>query len=171
MFNCVCYNSISFLSRHVVQVLEKGEEKSVSKREDLLREKISSIIHCNIYGDSLLSVPHEPFDVVSCNNTLGPVSNTVEQFEQNCAKVGSLVKPGGFLTMLQSEEGSFYKVSGSEKENFHSLFITRKQFHRAVEKAAFTVVMSARKDAPLQPQNIPGNRKGVMFLAAQKNII
>ena len=171
MFNLVCYNPASFLSRHVVQVLEHGEEKSVSKREDLLREKISSIIHCNIYGDSLLSVPHEPFDVVSCNNTLGPVSNTVEQFEQNCAKVGSLVKPGGFLTMLQSEEGSFYKVSGSEKDNFHSLFITRKQFHRAVEKAGFTVVMSARKDAPLQPQNIPGNRKGVMFLAAQKNII
>ena len=71
--------------------------------------------------------------------------------------------------MLQSEEGSFYKVTDKMDENFHSLFITCEQFHRAVEKAGFTVVISARKDAPVSPQNIPGNRKGVMFIAALKD--
>ena len=71
--------------------------------------------------------------------------------------------------MLQSEEGSFYKVADKMEENFHSLFITQEQFHEAAESAGFTVIMSARKDAPTNPQNVPGNRKGVMFLAARKN--
>ena len=158
-----------FLARHIVQVLEKGEEDSISAREDLLRSKITAIIPCDIYDESILSVPYPPFDVVSCNNTLGPVSSTLEQFEENCKKVGALVKPGGYITMLQSEEGSFYKVMDKMEENFHSLFITRDQFHKAIEKAGFTVVMSARKDSPLSPQNIPGNRKGIMFAAAIKH--
>lgn len=166
MFDHICAS----LSRHVVLELEQQqEEKFVAMREELLRSKITSIIHCDIYGDPLLSVPHEPFDIVSCNNTLGPVSDTLDEFRQNCRKLSELVKPGGFLTMLQSEEGSYYKVADKTEENFHSLFITQDEFHDAAENAGFTVVMNARKDAPITPKNVPGNRKGVMFLAAQKN--
>ena len=149
----------------MVQRLEQQEgDDAVVAREKLLRSKITSIIPCDITKNQIVSGTQGLFDIVSCNNTLGPVSHSLEEYRENVKKLAALVKPGGYLTIIQSWDGSYYGVG---EHNFHSLRITDEQFEEAVKGAGLTIVMNERKVAPTVAKNIPGNRKGMLFAAAQ----
>ena len=158
---------IAFPCRHVVEKLEKQKgDDPVLAREELLQSKITSIIPCDITAQPMMPGAQGLFDVVACNNTLGPVSHSVQEYRENVSKLTAVVKPGGYLTILQSWDGSFYGVG---EQSFHSLRITDEQFEEAVRGAGLSIVMNERKGAPAVIKDIPGNRKGMLFVAAQKS--
>ena len=76
-----------------------------------------------------------------------------------------MLKPGGYLLAIQSWDGSFYGVG---EHSFHSLRITADNFEEAVKAAGLSIVIYKKKAAPEVIRDIPGNRKGMLFIAAKK---
>ena len=150
----------------MLEKLEKQEasDGAISAREDLVRSKISCVVPCDITKDPVVSA-EGLFDVVSCSNVLGPVSNSLEEYHQNVKKLAALLKLGGYLVVVQSWDGSFYGVG---KQNFHSLRITDAEFEEAIKAAGLTATVYKKKGAPAVVRDIPGNRKGMLFVAGNK---
>ena len=145
--------SILHLYRHVLWKLEKLEgEDAVTAREDLVRSKISSVIPCDINGDPIVTGAEGLYNVVTCNNTLGPVSHSLEGYNENVKKLAAMLKPGGYLLAIQSWDGSFYGVG---ERSFHSLRITADNFEEAVKAAGLSIVMYKKKAAPEVVRDFP----------------
>ena len=111
---------------HVVQNLEvNGVEEAVT-REALVREKVTSVISCDIYSSPIVAEGFEgPYDVVSSSCCLESVCSTRETFKQNVKKLSALVKPGGRMMLylsernMEPESGVYY--TGSQRHVIVSL--------------------------------------------------
>ena len=137
------------------------------KRQELLRNRISSIIACDILCDNPLFVKHEPFDIVSTGLCLEVVCSTYTEYKEGVKKLVRLLKPGGFLLMFTEERTTFYMVGGKK---WSCLYLTLEQIKEALVEAGTVVLVAKRDPAPIvEIENpIASDYKAVLFLAAQK---
>ena len=138
------------------------------KREELLRERISSIVPCDIFHDNpLLDIKPDPFEIISTNLCLEAACSSYEEYKASLKKLVGLLKLGGFLLMLIVERETFYMV---DKKKWFCLYLTLEQVKEALAKAGMEIVMIARDPAPMKHIDNPkvSDYKALVFVAAQK---
>ena len=141
------------------------EEEEVRKREEVVRSRLSSITHCDIKQRPALRDHSEPFHIVCTNLCLESVNETYEEFAESIRLLHTLVRPGGYLTMMVSVERHVYTVSG---HLFYQLYLTTADITRALESASFAVVVSKRLDMPEAAGNAFDDCKGFEFFVGHR---
>lgn len=137
------------------------------KREELLRQRVTHIIPCDIHCDNPLVTEQEPFEIVSTSLCLEIACTTHTEYKAGIKKLVGLLKPGGFLLMFIVERQTFYVVG---KKKWSTLYITLEQVKKALADAGVGILVDERDPASMeQIQNpIVSNCKGFAFVAAQK---
>ena len=135
------YNWSSYFS-YVVQELEGKGPEEVEKRQDLVRQRVKAVVHCDITQDPPIEKGYnKQYDVVMTSLCLSATSRTPEDFRNGIARLGKLVKPGGILMEYDSERESvrqrLYHVGDAE---FLALDVTRDFAKTAIIDAGFTNV-------------------------------
>ena len=154
--------------KYAVNELEQttGEE-AWRKREELLRNRISSIIACDIFCDNPLITNQEQFDIVSTCWCLEFICKTYMQYKESVKKLVGLLKPGGFLLIFFDERCTFYIVG---KEKWFCLYVTLENVVEALTEAGTAVIVTKRDPDPVEKiQNpIKDDSKASVFVVAQK---
>ena len=135
------YDWSSYFS-YVVQELEGKGPEEVEKRQDLVRQLVKAVVHCDITQDPPIEKGYDrQYDVVMTSLCLSVSSRTPEDFRNGIARLGKLVKPGGMLMVYDSERESvqqrLYRVGEAE---FLQLDVTQDFAKTALIEAGFTDV-------------------------------
>lgn len=105
--------------KYVVRDLEgESSEDAEEKREQELRDKITEITSCNIRAESFLDSQVKQFDVIHTNLCLEIACESMEEFSKCLAKLGELLKPGGYFVMLTAKGGRWYTCAGAGDKLF-----------------------------------------------------
>ena len=154
--------------QYVVNKLEQTEKEDAWKeREELLRSRLKSIIPCDITQDRPLGDCEDKFDIIWTSLCLDAACNTYDQYKLAVKKLVAMLKPKGFLVMLEVEEETFYRVG---QVKWKCLFLTLDEIQEALQEAGLMVVELKRDLAPPQQQEQPmvSDYKAFVFLAAKK---
>lgn len=154
--------------QYVVNELEGKEGEAVwQEREALLRSQIKAIIACDITQEYPLMIKQEPFDIVSTSLCLEAACKSYDEYKTAVKKLGSLLKPGGFMIMTAVERETFYMAGG---KRWFCLSLTLAQIREALELAGFVILEAERDPAPIEQINNPtvSDYKALLFVAAQK---
>lgn len=137
------------------------------EREALLRNRMSSIIPCDIFRDNPLLVKQEPFEIISTSLCLESACTTYAEYKEGIKKLVGLLKPGGFILVFLVERETFYVV-GNKK--WSCLYLTLEQVKEALTEVGTAVFVAERDPGVMdQIQNpVIADGKGFAFLAAQK---
>ena len=155
-----------FGCRYVVSEIEKGAgEEAVLQREEEVRSRLSSILHCDIKKRPALPNHLDPFDIVCSNLCLESVNETYEEFAESICLLYSLLRPGGYLALMVSVERTVYTVSGHK---FYQLYLTMADITRALKSAGFTVEVTKRLDMPEAAGKVFDDCKGFEFYVGHK---
>ena len=137
--------------RYVVKELEKGDEDGVSNRQKMLRSKISDIIKCDLELDYPLLKKYPPFDVLSMNMCIEVVAPDIGKFTDYLKLLRSLLKDGGYMSLLVSlEETYYYVVRGARR--YPHLYVTSDDVRMAFKESGFEILRVQRFDIPLKSQ-------------------
>ena len=153
--------------KYVVNKLECKGEAVWQEREALLCSQIKAIIACDITQDYPLETKQEPFDIVSTSLCLEAACKSYDEYKTAVKKLGSLLKPGGFMIMTAVESETFYMAGG---KRWFCLSLTLAQIREALELAGFVILEAERDPAPIEQINNPtvSDYKAFLFVAAQK---
>jgi len=158
--------------KFAVNKLEKPEQGATTScnwcyRETMLRQRITTIIGCDICQDYPLSIKQDPFNIISTSHALEAICKTFSEYKAAVKKLVALLKPGGYFTIFGDECETFY-MTGQKK--WPCLYITLEQMKEALAEAGMMVVVAKRDEASVeQLQNpITSDYKAVLFVAAQK---
>ncbi|XP_065920857.1 indolethylamine N-methyltransferase-like [Dysidea avara] len=137
------------------------------EREELLRQRVSSIVPCDALNENPLLVEQEPFEIISTNLCLEAACTSYEEYKGAAKSLAKLLKPGGMFVTVSPERGTFYMFGGKK---WPCLYITLEQVTEALSEAGMVVLVSERDPASMeQIQNpIAADIKAFVFLAAQK---
>ena len=81
------------------------------ERQELLRNRVTNIIPCDIFSDNPLLVKQESaFEIVSTSLCLEAACTTHAQYKEGVKKLVGLLEPGGFLLIFGDEQGTFYTI-------------------------------------------------------------
>ena len=90
----------SLYCEYIVQKLENGSLQEAKMREKQIYNIAKAVVHCDIAQDPPIETGYEgPYDVVICCLSIGNVSKTNEDFEEEIRKIAALVKSGKHLLM------------------------------------------------------------------------
>ena len=128
---------------YVVQDLEGKGPEEVEKRQNLVRQLVKGVVHCDLTQDPPIEKGYDKeYDVVSSSFCICSVAKTPEEFCQYYSKLGQLVKPGGTLitTEIETEKGgkNMYYVGN---DVFASFSVTRDLATKALMDAGFADIM------------------------------
>lgn len=154
--------------RYVVNELEgKGGDAAWQEREALIRSRMTSIIACDIKQECPLEVEKGPFTIISTSLCLEAACESYAEYKRSVQKLGQLLEPGGFLTMLAVEGESFYVVG---QDKWYCLDLTQTQIEEALEEAGFAVLVTEREPAPIELTRNPtvSDYKSVSFIVARR---
>ena len=154
--------------KHVVNEVEHiAGDDAWQGRQELLRNRITNIIPCDIFSDNPLLVKHEPFEIVFTGLCLECACTTYAEYKEGVKKLVGLLKPGGFLLMLLDERETFYMVG---EKKFSCLSLTLEQVKEALVEAGTAILVAEHDPAPMELiQNpIDSDFKAFLFVAAQK---
>lgn len=107
--------------RYVVQELEGKGEQETKERQDLVRNVVKDVVHCDINNDPPLDGGYnQMYDVVVCSLVLEGASNSRQEYRSNASHLAKLVKPGGslFLYSVENKNG-FYSFGNRRLPNIH----------------------------------------------------
>ncbi len=125
--------------RYQVNKLEgKAGEEVVVEREKLLRERITSLEHCDLTKPKVVDQQLGTFDIVSTSICIESVANTIEEFELFLRRIANVIKLRGHIVMVVSIGMSWYSVSG---EMFKHLAMTLESTRTSLENTGFVVEM------------------------------
>lgn len=155
------------MCRFVAHTLEGQDVVSevIKTREQELRSKIKSIIQCDITSTTFLPGVSQCFDVIHSNFALECAFDSKDGYKTGIAKLKSLLKPGGYLAILITEERTFYVVN--EKE-FKTAYLTSEDIHSLLCELGFSVEMSCRKPIPQEALHIYRDCKAMEFVLAKR---
>ena len=110
------------LVEYVVRNLEReSDPKAVFDREEELKRKIKSIVHCDATKDSIVDLEAfdvgKPFDIVTTSSCEDVCAVSKEHYKSTVAKLCKMLKPNGYLCMFGVFDESFY-TSGADPANF-----------------------------------------------------
>ena len=122
------------ISVSVQSVEGKGHDEA-ERREQELRDKIVSVVHCDIRQDPPVQDTEEAmYDVVSTHLCFVSACESVDTFREGLRKLAALVRPGGSIVGSDTLGESFYMVGDVR---FPSTFLTRDNIYQALLDAGF----------------------------------
>ena len=128
-----------FFRYQVNQLEDKNGKEAVTEREELLREKITTIEHCDITKQNPIDVELGSFDVVSSSYCLEAVAHTMEEYERFLIRLAGVTRIGGYIVTLVSIGMSYYLING---EKFTHLSLSMEATRNCLENAGFVVEMN-----------------------------
>ena len=112
------------------------DSHAVAEREEEVRRKISSIVHCDAtqknVGMDPGVVPDGGFDVVTACGSLTAGAKTLDEFVQELKNTRSVMKEGGYLCALISGRCSSYAIASVPQ---HNLYVTDKDVREGMAEA------------------------------------
>lgn len=125
------------LVEYVVRNLEgKRDPKAVSEREEELKRKIKSIVHCDATKDCIVDLEDsdigKPFDVVTTSLCVDVCAISKEHYKSTVEKLCKMLKPNGYLCMFGVLEESFYTFG---KAKFHHYALSHNTLDEAMKEA------------------------------------
>ena len=123
------------LIQYVVQSVEGNKHDEAERREQELRDKLVSVVHCDIRQDPPVQDTEEAmYDVVSTHLCLAAACESVDTYREGLRKLAALVRPGGSIVGSDTLGGTFYTVGDVR---FPELFLTRDDISQALLDAGF----------------------------------
>ena len=123
------------LIQYVVQSVEGKGPSEAERREQELRDKLVSVVHCDIRQDPPVQDTEEAmYDVVSTHLCLRTACESVDTYREGLRKLAALVRPGGSIVGSEALGGTFYTVGDAR---FHGVFLTRDDISQALIDAGF----------------------------------
>ena len=116
--NFVCI----YLSIYLSKTLEEGSDQEVTEREERVRSLVK-LVHCDFTADPLIERGYEgPYDLVICFLVLEVSCATIEEYHQRVVRFSSLVKPGGTLLLLTTDNQLWESlvVTRLDQRSFHT---------------------------------------------------
>ena len=112
-------------------------EGALEKREEVLRQKITEIIPCNLRnsGSIVPETKFSSFDIVQTNLCLEIACDSVDEFKKTVCKLGKLLKPGGYLLCLTAKGGAWYTCAGGG-DKMHQLKMAEEDILTAFKEAS-----------------------------------
>ena len=155
--------------KYVLYVIENvaRDDTQWHQREELVRNRISNIIACDIFCDNPLITEQEPFEIISTSLCLEAACTTFAEYKEGVKKLIRLLKPGGFLLMFIVERETFYMVG---EKRWFCLYLTLEQVQEALAEAGTVVLVAERDPMPMDLIQNPVicDCKAVAFVVAQK---
>lgn len=119
-----------------LQSIEMKGPYEAERREQQLRDKVVSVVHCDIRQDSPIQNTEERlYDVVSTHLCLDTACESVDEYREGLRKLASLVRPGGSIVGSDMLGSSFYMVGDVR---FSAIFLTKDDVRQALFDAGFT---------------------------------
>ena len=137
----------------------------IKKREQELRSKIKSVIQCDITSTTFLPEVSQRFDVIHSNFALECAFDSKDGYKTGIAKLKSLLKSGGYLALLITEECTFYVVN---KKEFKTAYLTSEDIYSMLCEVGFSVEMSCHKPIPQEALHIYRDCKAMEFVLAKR---
>lgn len=145
--------------KHVVQSIEMKGHDEAERREKELRDKLDSVLHCDILQDLPIQDAKEVmYDVVSAHLCLCTACETVDTYGEGMRKLAALIRPGGYILGSDVLGGSFYKLGDVQ---FHCTVLTKDDVHQALLNAGLGEDVSFFS---MPMEGSPGVRDGKEFL-------
>ena len=154
--------------KHVVNEVEHiAGDDAWHKREELLRNRITSIVPCDAISDNPLPIKQEPFEIISTSLCLEAACTSYAQYKKAVKKLIELLKPGGFFLTVSPERATYYMFEGRK---WSCLYVTIKEMKEALAEAGATVIVAERDPASMeQIQNpVVSDSKAFVFMVAQR---
>lgn len=155
--------------KYVVEKLEDDQSLGAAiRRESELRSQITSITGCNIHNPDPVDTPIPPlFDIVSIIFCLTAACTSQDDFRESLQKLGELVKPGGFVILLDALELSWVTIDGEPVE---CVYVTKEFITKAIEDAGLVVLETKHYELPQSVRDTDCNNTGREFLVAKKTL-
>ncbi|XP_004718027.1 nicotinamide N-methyltransferase-like, partial [Echinops telfairi] len=110
----------------------KGPEK-----EEKLRRAVKWVVKCDVTQSQPLGpVSLPPADCLLTTLCLDAACPDLPTYREALRNLGSLLKPGGFLVMVDALKSSYYTIG---KQKFSSLSLGREAVEAAVREAGYTI--------------------------------
>lgn len=169
------FNWSSFF-KYVVEELEGQSQCPTAvavDREKVLRDRVTSIIPCDILQDNPLLVasagggssPQALFDIVSCNLTIVTTSKTLDEYKTNVKKLLSLLKPGGFYIGVEALEVTWWSAGETK---YPTVTFTANGLHDTLRATGLEVLGSCHVDVPESSRFKSSDTKAYIFTVARK---
>ena len=154
--------------KHVVNEVEHiAGDNAWREREELLRNRITSIVPCDAISDSPLAIKQEPFEIISTSLCLEAACTSHVEYKKAVKKLIELLKPGGFFLLVSPERATYYMFEGRK---WSCLYVTAEEIKEAFVEAGATVIVAERDPASMeQVQNpVASDSKAFVFMVAQR---
>lgn len=110
----------------------KGPEK-----EEKLRQAVKQVLKCDVtQSQPLGAVPLPPADCLLSTLCLDAACPDLPTYRRALRNLGSLLKPGGFLVIMDALKSSYYMIG---EQKFSSLPLGREAVEAAVKEAGYTI--------------------------------
>ena len=153
--------------KYVVQKLEGDATPDAAiRRESELRSRMVSVIPCDVHlADPVGTPAPSPFDIVSTIYCLTAGCSSQAEVREAFQKLGKLVKPGGFMIVMDALELTWASVAG---ERIKCVSVTKQFLSTAMEDAGFAVLETHHYELPERYRNAHFNNTGCECLIAKK---
>ena len=121
------------LIQFVVQSIEEKDHDEAKRREQELRDKLHSVVHCDIRENPPIH-GLELYDVISTHLCLVSACESIHLYREGLQKLSALVRPGGSIVASDVLGESFYMVGDLK---FPVLSVTRDIIYQALIDAGF----------------------------------
>ena len=131
--------------QHVVKETRGAEADVVAlatEWQEQLREKISTLDHCDITREGFIDpglVPEGGFDVLATSGTLESVAKDKGEFAAMLKKCHSLLQQGGYITIAAYGKHTMYKVGPNAEKEFHCFYFTDEIARETLAEAGFNI--------------------------------
>lgn len=157
-----CAHNWSSMIRYVVNDLEKDFDKhAVLTRSQEMRRKIQPAVPCDITQYPIVS--GAPYDVVSTSFCIEECSSSLQEYQDNIAKLSDILTPKGYLHMAGNFHESFYIVG---KHTFRVFPLEASVVLEAVENAGMIATNFEIKQ--IEGNFDASNRRAVFSISAKK---
>lgn len=121
----------------------ESDSRAVTQRENEVRRKITSVVHCDAAQENLgldrTVIPDGGFDVITAYASLTSAARQQEDFVQVLANARGVLKEGGFLCALIAGKCTHYRVSPESAEQRPTCFITEKCAREGIKAAGMHI--------------------------------
>jgi hypothetical protein len=90
----------------------EASDDAIQARQQLLRKKITKLLHVDARANQPLGSSTRQYDTVSVNFVLGSLSNSLSKWREMLKRVVDLVVPGGYLIMIDLMGYTYWELDG-----------------------------------------------------------
>lgn len=154
---------------YIVKELEGSSavDAASSNRKKLLRDRITSIIPCDIKQDNplLTTATQSLYDIISCSLTIVTTSESLDEYKTNVEKLLRLLKPGGFYIGVEALEVTWWSAGETK---YPTVTFLAKGLHDVLRATGLEVLSSSQVDIAESNRFKSSDTKAYIFTVARK---